>query len=101
MQRDSIQNVFRVAVLLCLICSVLVSVTAVGLRETQQLKKEAFRQQNILTAAGLWEEGADAAALFRQHIRPVVVDLETDRSTDRFPQGAKELMFAWPFVTRR
>lgn len=91
MQRDSIQNVFRVAVLLCLICSVMVSVTAVGLRETQQQKKEQFRQVNILKAAGLWEPGADAAALFREYIQPVVIDLETDRSTDRFAPGAREL----------
>ncbi|MCA9058026.1 MAG: hypothetical protein KDA85_05985, partial [Planctomycetaceae bacterium] len=70
MQRDSIGNVFRVAVLLCLVCSVAVSSLAVGLRETQKEQKELFRQQNILTAAGLWEDGTErsqAAALFAKH----------------------------------
>ncbi len=91
MQRDSIQNVFRVAVLLCLICSVMVSVTAVGLRDTQQQKKEQFRQANILKAAGLWQPEASAEDLFSKHITPVVIDFETDRVTDRFEPGAKEL----------
>ncbi len=91
MQRDSIQNTFRVAILLCLVCSVMVSVTAVGLRDTQQAQKERFRQENILKAAGLWEPGMKAESVFREQIHTVVVDLETDKSTDRFPLGAKEL----------
>ncbi len=91
MQRDSIQNTFRVAVLLCLICSVMVSVTAVGLRDTQQAQKERFRQENILKAAGLWQPGIDTATAFRDQIQTVVVDLETDTATDRFKPGAKQL----------
>ena len=91
MQRDSIQNTFRVAILLCLVCSVMVSVMAVGLRSTQQQKKEQFRQQNILKAAGLWKEGGDAAALFKQHITPVVLDFETGKSTDRYAPDANEV----------
>ncbi len=91
MQRDSIQNTFRVAILLCLACSIMVSVMAVGLRSTQQMKKEEFRQQNILKAAGLWEEGKDAESLFKQYITPVVLDFETDKSTDRYEPGDKEV----------
>lgn len=91
MQRDSIQNTFRVAILLCLVCSVMVSVMAVGLRRTQQEKKEQFRQENILKAAGLWKEGADANELFKKHITPVVLDFETDRETDRYEPGDKEV----------
>lgn len=91
MQRDSIQNTFRVAILLCLICSVMVSVTAVGLRDTQQAQKERFRQENILKAAGLWSPGTDTATVFRDQIQTVIVDLETDLPTDRFQVGSKEL----------
>ncbi|MCA9064965.1 MAG: Na(+)-translocating NADH-quinone reductase subunit C [Planctomycetaceae bacterium] len=82
MQRDSIGNVFRIAILLCLICSVAVSALAVGLREKQKEQKELFRQQNILTAAGLWEEGTErsqAKSLFDRHIQSEVVDLEISR----------------------
>ncbi|MEZ6042817.1 MAG: Na(+)-translocating NADH-quinone reductase subunit C [Planctomycetaceae bacterium] len=91
MQRDSIQNTFRMAILLCLVCSVMVSATAVGLRSTQQAKKEEFRQQNILKAAGLWEEGADAKALFNQYITAEVLDFEEGRTTERYEPDAKEL----------
>ena len=88
MQRDSVQNTFKVAILLCLVCSVIVSSLAVGLRSTQIEQKQAFRQQNILTAAGLWNAEADSAAdakrLFESSIKAVVVDLETNKETNKF-----------------
>ena len=42
MQRDSILNTFKVAVLLCLVCSVVVSSLAVGLRDIQAQQKERW-----------------------------------------------------------
>ncbi len=96
MQRDSIANTFRVAILLCLVCSVAVSSLAVGLRSTQQEKKEEFRQQNILKAAGLWPTGSDVGdvdtkVLFEEHIRPVVIDFSKDKLTKAFSPGAPEI----------
>ena len=96
MQRDSIANTFRVAILLCLVCSVAVSSLAVGLRSTQKAKKEEFRQQNILKAAGLWPTGPDAGdvntnALFEEHITPVVIDFSKDKLTTAFSPGAPEI----------
>ncbi len=95
MQRDSIQNTFKVAILLCLVCSVVVSTMAVGLRETQQKQKEAFRQQNILTAAGLWNRDenmkSEAAGIYERSITPVFIDLEQGRVTDRVQEGDKDL----------
>ena len=91
MQRDSVQNTFKVAILLCLVCSVIVSSLAVGLRSTQLEQKQTFRQQNILTAAGLWNAEADSAAdakrLFESSIKAVVVDLETNKETNKFEVG--------------
>ena len=94
MQRDSIANTFRVAILLCLVCSVAVSALAVGLRTTQKQKKEEFRQQNILKAAGLWPEdsaGVKTAELFEKSITSVVVDFVTDQPTDKWQAGAPEI----------
>jgi Na+-transporting NADH:ubiquinone oxidoreductase subunit C len=96
MQRDSIANIFRVAILLCLVCSIAVSSLAVGLRSTQKQKKEEFRQQNILKAAGLWPEGSDAGdvdtnTLFEEHITPVVLDLSKHKLTNAWPPGAPEI----------
>ena len=95
MQRDSIQNTFKVAVLLCLVCSVVVSSLAVGLRDIQRQQKEVFRQQNILVAAGLWNRDEntkqEAEAFYRQFITPVFIDLQTDSPTTRVSEGNKEL----------
>lgn len=83
MQRESVLNTFKVAVLLCLVCSVVVSSLAVGLRDIQQQQKEAFRQQNILTAAGLWKRDEntkeEAKSFYKQYITPVSIDLETNK----------------------
>ncbi len=94
LQRDSIANTFRVAILLCLVCSVAVSSLAVGLRSTQQRKKEEFRQQNILKAAGLWPEDAgnvNTTELFQKNIQAVVVDLTTDQIAEKWSAGDPEI----------
>ena len=91
MQRDSAQRTLFVAVSLCLVCSVIVSSLAVGLRSIQEGKREAFRQQSILTAAGLWKDGGDASALYEEFITPVVVDLEVNAPTTRYEPGDKSL----------
>lgn len=67
---------FKVAVTLCLVCSVVVSSLAVGLKGIQERQKEAFRQQSILEAAGLWEKGGDPGELFKTYITEVGLDLE-------------------------
>jgi Na+-transporting NADH:ubiquinone oxidoreductase subunit C len=95
MPRESKSNTFVVAVVLCLVCSVVVSTLAVGLKGIQQEQKEAFRQQNILTAAGLWNAddntSEEAQVIYNRSIKAVVVDLEVNKVTDRYQVGAKEL----------
>ena len=44
MQRDSVLGTLTVAVVLCVVCSVLVSTAAIGLRERQQRNKQVFEQ---------------------------------------------------------
>lgn len=56
MKRDSVLHTFKVAFLLCLVCSVLVSVTAVVLRPLQKRNQELDKRKNILIAAGLFDE---------------------------------------------
>ena len=76
MQRESIGHTIKVATLLCLVCSLLVSWAAVGLRPMQQANRAAEIQKNILEAAGLWEDGADVDQLFAR-VEPRIVDLST------------------------
>jgi Na+-transporting NADH:ubiquinone oxidoreductase subunit C len=53
MQRDSIANTFAVAFVLCLVCSLIVSASAVGLKPYQDKNKALDVQKNIIAAAGL------------------------------------------------
>ncbi len=55
--KESTAHVLLVTVLLCLICSVLVTTAAVVLRPMQEYNKALDRKKNILRAAGLLEEG--------------------------------------------
>lgn len=54
---DSIQKTLTVALLLCIVCSVIVSGAAVSLRPMQEANKEQDKRKNILLAAGLYQEG--------------------------------------------
>jgi Na+-transporting NADH:ubiquinone oxidoreductase subunit C len=67
---------FKVAFILCVVCSVLVSASAVGLRERQQLNQALAKKKNILIAAGLFEEGDDIEERFKE-VQAKIIDLET------------------------
>lgn len=89
--KPEVQKTFKVAVTLCLVCSVVVSSLAVGLKGIQEDQKEKFRQQSILEAAGLWEDGENPSELYTALINPVVVDLQTKSATQRYEPGDKTL----------
>lgn len=82
-QRDSIKNTFVVSLVLCIVCSLLVSTAAVALKDVQGKNKLLDRQRNIIEAAGLAEDAGrlDAnqiTAMFTDGtIEPKVVDLQT------------------------
>lgn len=56
--KDSLANVLTVSVLLCLVCSAVVSVAAVSLRDLQNENEKLAKQRNRLIAAGLIEVDA-------------------------------------------
>ena len=69
--KDSLKNTLVVAIGLCLVCSVLVSLSAVALRPLQKANKELDQKQNVLRAAGLLPadavidaQGRDVTELF-------------------------------------
>jgi Na+-transporting NADH:ubiquinone oxidoreductase subunit C len=55
-QPDTTKGTFIVATVLCLVCSLLVSVAAVGLRPLQQRNQQFKLRRNVLKAAGLWQD---------------------------------------------
>ncbi|MCA9218344.1 MAG: Na(+)-translocating NADH-quinone reductase subunit C [Planctomycetales bacterium] len=76
MPRDTVGGTLSVAAILCIVCSVLVSAAAVGLRPQQEANKARFEKKNILIAAGLYEDGADIDELFK-NVQIRLIDLET------------------------
>jgi Na+-transporting NADH:ubiquinone oxidoreductase subunit C len=79
---DDPVKIVGVAVALCLICSILVSAAAIGLRSQQSANKLLEKQRNILQVAGLLEEGADVDQVFENRITARAIDLETGEFTD-------------------
>ena len=51
MARDSVGHTLAVATILCVVCSVLVSSAAVGLRSRQEANKKQDQMKNVLLAA--------------------------------------------------
>jgi len=80
--KDSMRNILTVALSVCFVCSVVVSVAAVSLKPQRLANKELDRNKNILEAAGLFRQGETAISevdtLFKQFQRRVV-DLETKK----------------------
>ncbi len=73
---DTIRKTLIVAVSLCLVCSALISFSAVELRDLQEANKTLDKQSKILSAAGLLEEDKDVSVIFNS-IQPRVVNLKT------------------------
>ncbi len=82
-KKDSIQYIFTVAFLVCLVCAVVVSTAAVALRPVQQENRQADLRKNILLAAGLWDPSKTVAEQFEQ-VETRLVNLQTGQFSDEF-----------------
>ncbi len=92
MQRNGIPYILGFCVAICLVCAVIVSSSAVGLKERQELNKVLDRQKKVLSVAGI-EFGDSATAediqgLFAKRIKAVVVDLKTGKVDEAATQDA-------------
>lgn len=79
---DSIKKTIIVTVLLCIVCSVIVSAAAVLLRPAQVANKSLDFKRNILSVAGLLEPGKNVDTIFNERVVTRVVDLKTGKFTD-------------------
>ncbi|WP_428774621.1 Na(+)-translocating NADH-quinone reductase subunit C [Vibrio sp.] len=73
---DSIKNTLFVVITLSLVCSIIVSTAAVGLRDKQKANAALDKQTKILEVAGITEQGK-VPELYAQYIEPKMVDFET------------------------
>ncbi|HIQ37045.1 MAG TPA: Na(+)-translocating NADH-quinone reductase subunit C, partial [Desulfocapsa sulfexigens] len=64
MVKDSVFRSYYTVLLLALVCSALIAITAVGLRPQQEANRLQDQRKNILYAAGLYEEGKNIDELF-------------------------------------
>ena len=76
MNNDTIRKTLIVAISLCLVCSALISFSAVELRDLQEANKTLDKQTKILSAAGLLVDDKEVSSLFNS-IEIKIVNLET------------------------
>ena len=80
-KNDSIGRTLLVVVILCLVCSVIVAGSAVGLKPMQEEQKQLDKQRNILAVAGLMHgdklDAEQVKTLFGERIEPRLLDLKS------------------------
>ena len=74
--KDSVSRTVMVALVLCVVCSVIVSAAAVGLRDKQVANAINEKKMNILAAAGIEVVDGDLETAFAT-ITPKLVDMRT------------------------
>jgi len=62
-KKESLGKTVGIVVAVCLVCSIVVSCAAVGLRSLQQTNAALDKKSNILNAAGLYEMGMSNSAI--------------------------------------
>lgn len=78
---DSILKTFVVALLLCLVCSVIVSGSATLLKSKQIENRQLDIQKNILSVAGLTDDSISVEERFKK-VEVEIVDMATGEYTD-------------------
>jgi Na+-transporting NADH:ubiquinone oxidoreductase subunit C len=84
MSNDSTSKTLIVATLLCVVCSVVVSWSAVSLKPLQTKNKELDIKKNLLVTAGLVKDGASEKEIVEafKNVETKIVDLATGDYTD-------------------
>lgn len=77
LSNDSLEKTIAIAISLCLVCAVLVSMAAVALKPLQHENKAYDMKQNILDVAGLLNAETNVPAAFAERIEAKLVDMET------------------------
>jgi len=77
LSNDSLEKTIAIALSLCFVCAILVSMAAVALKPLQHENKAFDMKKNILDVAGLLNADTDVSAEFAQLIEAKLVDMET------------------------
>jgi Na+-transporting NADH:ubiquinone oxidoreductase subunit C len=82
MSAESTSKTLIVTLAVCIVCSVLVSSFAVGLKSRQEENKKLDKLKNILAVADLLEKDADAERIneiYSKKIKPEIINVESGR----------------------
>jgi Na+-transporting NADH:ubiquinone oxidoreductase subunit C len=79
----SAKKTLVVAFCVCIVCSVLVSATAISLQGIQEENRKLDRIRNILLAGNLLTDDVDIGSIYQEKVRPVMIELSTG---DRVPR---------------
>ncbi len=82
--KDSTAKTLGVALVLCIVCSIIVSFAAVSLRPLQQENKDVDMKRNILLAAGLYDDSLTVEEQFKE-IKTRVIELKSGKFVDVDP----------------
>ncbi|GAB2502601.1 Na(+)-translocating NADH-quinone reductase subunit C [Microbulbifer agarilyticus] len=88
--KDSVKGTLLVALVLCIVCSVVVSTAAVMLKPTQKANAELDMKKNVLLAGGLITPDQTSRKAIEEAFGNVTikyVDLRTGKFTDEAPAG--------------
>ena len=79
---DSIKKTLGVVIGLSLVCSIIVSTAAVGLRDQQKANAVLDKQTKIIEVAGIDTDGKKVPELFSEFIEARLVDFKTGDFVD-------------------
>lgn len=84
MSKDSTWRVISVALIVCVVCSVLVSTASIQLKNRQQKNQQREKKLNILKIAGLYNPNDTVDKQF-QKLTSLTVELHTGKILDKSP----------------
>jgi Na+-transporting NADH:ubiquinone oxidoreductase subunit C len=85
-KKETLGKTVGVVVAVCLVCSIVVSGAAVGLRELQNTNAALDKKSNILSAAGLLGEASNSeevAAIYKDRVEEKYIELATGEYVDK------------------
>jgi Na+-transporting NADH:ubiquinone oxidoreductase subunit C len=80
-KNETTVKVLLVSLILCAVCSILVSLSAVLLKPIQRANKELDIKKNLLVSAGLVEAGASKEAILTEYKKIEQVETETTKGS--------------------
>lgn len=82
-RKETLGRTVGIVVAVCLVCSIVVSTAAVGLRSQQQANAQLDKQTNVLEAAGLLQKASgNVSGTYDKYVEQRFVDLETGNYVD-------------------